>query len=148
MGEGTLGELGDPQTGSGEPIGKSLEELLTEKHRGLHAEFEYGVVENDGVPVTVGVEPRSVQERLTANFEDVYFGSDAGLMKLEKIDYEVLAPWIPIGESEVSIDDLGSDIAKMILAGNDMVLIDALSDNSAYFSSEDALKDFIYIPER
>lgn len=148
LGEGTLGELGDPQTEAGEPIGKTLEELLRDKHiERLHEESEYGVVERDGVPVTVGVEPGSVQEQHTADFEDVYFDSDAGLMKLENINYKVSAPWIPIGESDVPIGDLDTDIAEMILAGNDMVLIDALSDNSAYISSEDALNAFLDLPK-
>jgi hypothetical protein len=117
---------------------------LRDKHiERLHEESEYGVVERSGVPVTVRIELESVQERLTADFEDVYFDSDIGLMELEKIDYEVSAPWIPIGQSDVPSENLNADISEMVLAGNDMVLIEALSDSSAYIGSEDALDAFL-----
>ena len=141
-------DVRNPLNESGEPIKESLEELLRQKHiEKLDRESEYGAMEVASVPVVVGVNQDSMQGKHVAEFEDVYLESEVGLVKLDRLVYEVSSSWTPVGQSERPITDLSSDFAEKILDSNDMVLIDALSDSTAHISSENALNAFLDLPE-
>ena len=56
--------------------------------------------------------------------------------------------WTPVSGIDVPISELNIDIAELILNQNDMVLVNALSEDSGYISSEHALNAFLGFGEQ
>ncbi|GAB3690099.1 hypothetical protein GCM10028857_26190 [Salinarchaeum chitinilyticum] len=72
----------------------------------------------------------------TAEFDDTYIAEGDAIFEIESIDYELVIDWVPVLESETTLEDVVFDRF-------DMVLIDALDQRRDYINSENALEAFL-----